>query len=381
MRFALLKTKNNAGLIDALGAECDIIDESQKVGTGDLKFGESLLEEIHAIAERNVTRRKIRFPTLFNSAMVAALYRTIYRRRAIAKYRAIHALLKRDTDRCVLVFNGYLAPNALLDLAARELNLKRLFLENGFFPKTMQCDPRGINALSSLPREASFYDRLNKNDAGANWPTEFAVRQSKLKDGATADAPDNLPANFVFVPFQVPSDMQILALSPWIRDMEHLHAEVVALAAAFPDRQFVIKEHPSFPISIQSKVSKHKQILFRNGDTTRDLIERSDAVLTVNSTVGLEALASGKKVVTLGEAHYAIDGLVLRAGDRQALHDAFSSMDAWRPNNERREKFVRFAYNQFLLPLERTAPGDNALKLLKDRAHGNDSYMLLIGQK
>ncbi len=381
MRFVLLKTKNNAGLIGALGADCDIVDETQKTSSRSPRPDMRALDEIHTIAERNVTRRKIRFPSLFNFAFAAGLYRAFYRRRAVAKYQAIHAALKQDTARCVLVFNGYLAPNALLDLAARELEMKRLYLENGFFPKTMQCDPNGINALSSLPREASFYDRLSKRETGANWPTEFAVRQSKLKDGATAGSPDNLPSNFIFVPFQVPSDMQILALSPWIKDMRHLYAEVDALASAFPDRHFVIKEHPSFPLSIQDNVASHKQILFRNGDTTRDLIERSDAVLTVNSTVGLEALASGKKVITLGEAHYAIDGLVLRAGDRQALHDAFSSLNAWQPDIERREKFVRFAYNRFLLPLERTDPGDNASELLNDRAQGTDSYMQLIGRK
>jgi len=379
MRFALLDTKNNAGLIGALGPHCDVIDENKTSANYDANISAELRDKIFAIAERNVTRRKIRFPALFNFTLIAAAYRAVFRRRAIKKFRCFFASLAENTDRVVLVFNGYLAPNALLDLAAQELGLQTLYLENGFFPKTMQCDPKGINALSSLPSAASFYDALSAKETGSEWPSELVVRRSKLDDGDANSSPSDLPSAFIFVPFQVPSDMQILALSPWIKDMVHLHREIVALAAAFPDKHFVIKEHPSFPLSIQSRVEPHAQIHFRNSHVTRDLIERSEAVLTVNSTVGLEALTLNKKIVTLGDAHYAIDGIALTANNRTELHAAMGQLNDWQPNEQRRGRFIRFAFNRFLLPLERTSPGPETFDLLTNRANGVDIYSKKIG--
>jgi capsular polysaccharide export protein len=135
--------------------------------------------------------------------------------------------MERDRDRVALVFNGFLAPNATVELVARRLGMHRLFMENGFFPGTVQADVRGINGLSSLPREPDFYDTLSADDLGDAWPAVFEVREPKL---GRDNSEDSLPEDFIFVPFQVPSDMQILALSPWIKDMHHLHKEIARLA-------------------------------------------------------------------------------------------------------------------------------------------------------
>ncbi|QKV18814.1 nitrogen fixation protein FixF [Oricola thermophila] len=376
MRFAAIPTGNTRPLIDALGPACDAVEAASGSMSGDI--APDLAARLDAIAERNVTRRRIRFPRLFANPLVAGAYRAIYRRRARRIYGAFHRALAADTSRTVLVFNGYLAPNALLALAAEQLSMKRLFLENGFYPGTMQADPEGINALSTLPRAAAFYDGLPEDVPGDGWPEDFEVRKSKLKDGTAAA--DELPNNYVFVPFQVPSDMQILALSPWIDSMVKLHGEIAALADAFPERRFVIKEHPSFPLSIQQVVPRHSRIMFANGGNTRRLIEGAEAVITVNSTVGLEALTLGRKVITLGEAHYNIDGLVLHAGSRAELHEAFARLDAWQPDEDRRRRFIRFVFNRFLLPFGRTAPGDKALAILTERATGRDAYSRALAE-
>jgi len=376
-RFAAISTGNTKPLLDALGPACDGIEASWPAIAGEMarppEIAAAVAETLDEIAERNVTRRRIRFPKLFANPAVAGLYRAIYRARARLAYRHLHRALAADTSRVVLVFNGYLAPNAVLALAAGELSMKRLFLENGFYPGTMQADPQGINALSTLPRDPAFYDELSEKALGDGWPGDFEIRRSKLKDG-NAPAAGGLPEAYVFVPFQVPSDMQILALSPWIGSMLQLHAEIAALADAFPGCHFVIKEHPSFPLSIQDVVKPDSQIRFANSANTRTLIEGADAVITVNSTVGLEALTLGRNVITLGDAHYAIDGLVLRADNRAALHEAFATLDGWQPDEARRRRFIRFVYNRFLVPMARTDPGKQALTLLSDRAAGQDAY-------
>ncbi|MEO0543327.1 MAG: nitrogen fixation protein FixF [Pseudomonadota bacterium] len=369
-RFAVINTDNTAPLIAALGNACDALTTS---GTKDEKVDASLAH----IAERNATRRAIRYPWLFGNTVVKAIYTSIYGRKIRRQYAALYEQLAIDTSRTALVFNGFLAPNALVDHAAQALGMKRLYLENGFFPGTLQADRAGINGLSTLPRNPAFYDALSDAEAGADWPEDFEVRKSKLQ----AKGPNRtLPDRFIFVPFQVPSDMQILALSPWIQNMEALHNEVRDLAAAFPEKHFVIKEHPSFPRSVQDHVIKMPNIHFANHAVTRELLEACDGVITVNSTVGLEALVLGKKLITLGNAHYAINGLVCQADNSSDLHQAFSGLDSWEPNIKRRERFIRFVYNRFLIPGDRKAPCANTITALKARTANNDVYSKLISE-
>ncbi|MEN0000213.1 MAG: nitrogen fixation protein FixF [Pseudomonadota bacterium] len=368
-RFAAITTQNTNPLIAALGSDCDILDPG-------LRVSGVAHDDLALIAARNAKRRQIRYPQIFGNPIVERVYKNNYARKLKRQYAALHRQLSADTTRTVIIFNGFLAPNAVADVAARDLGMRRLYVENGYFPGTLQADPQGINGLSSLPRSPDFYDGLAAEELGDDWPDTFEIRTSKLRDDGGRTA---LPKSFVFVPFQVPSDMQILALSPWIRDMEHLFAQIRALALSHKDQHFVIKEHPSFPRSIQRKVDRPPNVHFANHAVTRDLLEACDAVITVNSTVGLEALVLGKKVITLGEAHYAIDGLVLRAEDEQALTEAFSRLAQWKAHKQRREKFIRFVHNRFLIPGDRRQPTAGTISALQGRATGIDAYSKILG--
>lgn len=375
-RFAMLDTKNNAGIIKSLGTNCHIVAVTGRPTF--TKIDSRTRSLLFEIVERNVRRRKIRFPSLFNFAPVFYSYQAISRLKSLFIYQHFYRALSASNADTVLIFNGYLAPNAIFDLVSQSLNIPVIYIENGFFPNTLQADRKGINALSTLPRDAAFYDALNDDDTGQNWPADLVERSSKLKEDTSKNENDKLPKSYIFVPFQVPSDMQILALSPWIADMKHLYNEVLGLAKKFEDLHFVIKEHPSFPLSIQGSVEKHPRIHFRNHRITRELIEGSDAVLTVNSTVGLEALTLGKKVITLGNAHYAIDGLALKVGNREELCDAIKKLPEWTPDNKRREKFIRFVFNRFLLSTSVKSPKENIAELLAARVEATDEYSKLI---
>ena len=118
----------------------------------------------------------------------------------------------------------------------------------------------------------------------------------------------------------------------------------------------------------------HSRIHFANSANTRELIDGAEAVITVNSTVGLEALTLDRKVITLGEAHYNIDGLVLHADDRASLHAAFARLGDWQPDDARRRRFIRFVFNSFLIPVSRARPAREAAAILSARAAGSDTY-------
>jgi len=328
---------------------------------------------IEALAMRNLVRRRIRWPAIFRWKAVCRLYLffTILHARLIAA--AFEDALAARPSADVLVHNGFLLPHSLLAAVARRTGRTHCFLEGGFFPGTFQCDTQGINFDGSLPRDAAFYRNVELRPDELALPDSLVTRATKLKDTGSAE----LPEHFVFVPFQVPSDMQILALSPWIRDMRHLYEVVERLAERFADRRFVIKEHPSFPLSIRGTVRQHPRIGFANHESTRLLIERSQAVITVNSTVGLEALLLKKKVITLGNAHYNIEGLVMPAGDDAELAAAFRALDTWEQDPALRETFLAYVHNVFLRHGMLDKPSPAVLDAIKARMERTDRHAQL----
>ncbi len=328
--------------------------------------GGPVLDEL---AERNLKRRQIRFRAVFSNPLVAWIYRKGTRIQCRLIAAAFEARLEEDPQASVVVFNGYLMPDSILAAVATREKRRMVFLEKGFFPATLQCDPHGINHQSSLPRDPDFYRAFDPAELGDK-PTALVKRQSKLKD----DGPAALPGRYVFVPFQVPSDMQILALSPWIRDMRHLYDEIYRLSEAEGQSHFVIKEHPSFPLSIRAEVTPHPRIHFANHHDTQALIEGADAVITVNSTVGLESVLLEKKVITLGLAPYDIEGLVLKAANGAELLTAFRSLDSWSPDADLRERVIRYVQNVFLLQGELKNPDPHLPDMIAARLAGTDRH-------
>ncbi len=325
--------------------------------------------ELNELAERNLRRRQIRFPTFFVNPLIAWVYRKVSRIQCRLLFSAFEVGLEVNPQANVLVYNGYLMPDSVLATAGARHQRPTAFLERGFFPNTVQCDRLGINYLSSLSQDPRFYQTLDPDTLGAK-PTTLVKRQSKLKPGETT----SLPSRYIFVPFQVPSDMQILALSPWIGDMEQFYEVIADLAERDETLEFVIKEHPSFPLSIREKIKAHNRVHFANHHDTQALIEGADAVITINSTVGLEALLLEKRVVTLGLAPYAVPGIVLTATNSAELQTAVVTLQNWQPDEALRDRVLRYVYNVFLLHGELKHPAAALPSLIRARINGCDQH-------
>ncbi|MHA7968539.1 capsular polysaccharide export protein, LipB/KpsS family [Rhizobium sp. CAU 1783] len=350
----LLRRKGPAGLIKLFSATAT-----------DIPLRDSI--------EHNFLRRQIRFPAVFGNPIAAVTYRALMTLRARLSAILIEARLEEHPDATALVFNGFMIPASLLAAGARQRGRSMLVMENGFFPNTSQCDRKGINFGSTLPRDAAFYlwaaDRI-----GGELPQSLTRRDTKQK-GEEAAA---LPGCYIFVPFQVPSDMQILEHSPWIRDMRHFYEVLFELAERYPEREFVIKEHPSFPLTIRDKVKAHPRIHFANHNETRKLIENAEAVITINSTVGMESLVLAKKVIVLGEAPYGIADLVLLAPSMPQLGRALEALDDWNPDERLRGLFLRYVYNVFLIPGKLEEIDPDMMEKVRMRAYGTDLHSRLV---
>jgi capsular polysaccharide export protein len=300
-------------------------------------------DEIISLVAGNVLRKNIRLPALFGNPLISRFYAAIKGAQATLLLDVLtDKLAHQDKDRLVaIIFNGSLFPESILGRATH--GFRRVLVESGFFPNTLQIDAKGVNAANSVPRTKEFYLSGPDFASAGLPPNTVAIRRPKREYPAREMRP-----GYVFVPFQVPSDMQVTVHSPWIRDMYQFYDLVIEQAETFPDDTFVIKEHPSFKLSVVGSRPSHPRIIFANGNPTAQLIMNSRSVMTLNSTVGIEALLSGKQVITLGDACYNIQDLVLHAPDRKQLNKALEMRD-WLPDERLRRQFLGFLWNRYLV--------------------------------
>lgn len=315
-----------------------------------------------ALVQGNVDRKRIRLPAVFGNRVVAAIYRHIKAGQAMILRAALDDTISASNPDVVIVYNGSVYPESVLAEVSR--TRRRIFVEAGFFPKTLQIDPKGLNGANSVPRDPAFYLDTDEDFAADGLPDIVNNRAAKVI-GAGAVA---LEKGYVFVPFQVPSDMQVTQHSPWIRDMEMFLDEMLEAAERNPDDVFVIKEHPSFKRSVKGLRLDHPRVIFANDNVTSELIQNARVVLTLNSTVGIEALLFERPTITLGGACYNIDGLVLHAENAADLDAALTTSKGWSPDARLRSQFLGYLWNRYLVHGSYKEPPDDLQAQIKARS-------------
>ncbi|SNY37263.1 capsular polysaccharide export protein [Pseudooceanicola antarcticus] len=322
--------------------------------------------EARQAVQGNLRRKRIRLPSVFGNPVVGGIYGYVKRVQAALLRRCLDAEIAATDPEVVVIYNGSVFPESVLEAASR--GRRRVFVEAGFFPNSLQLDPKGLNGANSVPRNPDFYLETPEDFAAEGLPAAVNNRASKLPEEEVSLSP-----GYVFVPFQVPSDMQVMAHSPWVRSMEQFLDVVCEAAERNPDDTFVIKEHPSFRHSVRD-LRSHPRVIFANGNVTSELVRDARAVITLNSTVGIEALLMGKQVITLGEACYNIDRLVRHAEGPAALDAALADPD-WKPEEALRYQFLGFLWNRYLVRGSYAdLPGDFAERLAEKSRQGVGTF-------
>lgn len=136
--------------------------------------------------------------------------------------------------------------------------------------------------------------------------------------------------------------------------MQQLFLIIKNISKEFKDLYFIFKEHPS---SIKSYPKLHKQttskIFFANGNTTQELIENAKAIITVNSTVGIEALLFKKRVIILGDAFYKIEDITKWATNKNELINILKDLDNWKIDNNLIENFLKYLHYDYLTDIHK----------------------------
>ena len=277
-------------------------------------------------------------------------------------YLKYYSLIDDRYD-AMLLWNGGKCRQRVAIEIAKLYGIKTIFFENGLLPNRLVLDTKGINAENSVPRDRDFFENYS-NDL--ELPDTLSPRRPKnQKKFETSLEP--LPKEFIFVPFQVDSDTQIITNSRWIQNMREFF-DIIEKLSLVTDYQFIIKEHPSSSRNyddLHERVKGIENLRFANGYATQELIEKSLAVITINSTVGVESLLFQKRVVVLGDAFYRIDGVTKRADNQEMLEEVITNLDSWSFDNVLVEKFLKYLYYDYLIPKEEPLVYSHFYKFIK----------------
>ena len=302
---------------------------------------------------------------LKNRKNASFFYKLMLSLRARLYFARYYAFFAKQKERFFAIWNGYYLADKAMIKAGDFFGKVPIYFENGLLPDTTTVDIQGVNFANSMPRRAAFYKQLEvpaDYDATAKLHTRKPVKN-------TTNQPIKMAKRYIFIPFQVESDTQIIVYGGWINSMRQLFSEVTQLLSELDeDVVLVFKEHPASHDSYEDLYQlKNARIIFANDNSTEELIVNAEAIVTVNSTVGIEALLFNKKIITLGQAFSSIDGLVLHATNARALKQQLRKLSHWRPDPGLVRNFIWYLNEQYLVKGSWKAPTPMHFLSLKER--------------
>ena len=304
----------------------------------------------------------LKFPKIF-------IYVFFYIMAYINYFRYYKALSQGYTK--MLLWNGGKFRQLIAIEIAKLKGIHVYYYENGLLPNKVVLDPKGINYNNSVPRDREFYENY-VNDK--ELPQKLVPRVTRHVDKFSSDNKSSLPNEYIFIPFQVDYDTQIIKNSPWVHNMRELF-DVIENLAKNTKCNFILKEHPSSGINypdLHKRAENITNLSFQNGYSTQELIQNSMAVITVNSTVGVESLLFHKKVIVLGNAFYTIDGISKSVRKLDELIEVVQNIEDIDLPEVLIDNFLRYLNYDYLISNDDDICKKFAEYLLKDNSKGDN---------
>jgi hypothetical protein len=205
--------------------------------------------------------------------------------------------------------------------------------------------PRRAPLLLRHVAVRALWDRDNEYLRPGRWlRQQVAERPRALAARLLYRRPVGRP--FVYFPLHVVDDYKIARVVPHCADQASLVEQVAA--ALPPGYDLVVKEHPLSigrnPLGMLARLRRIDNVrLVAPHTSSHHLIDASDAVTVISSTVGLEALLYEKPVMTLGRPFYAGAGVTLDVESFREIRTAVPELLRFRPDRERIARFLHGA--------------------------------------
>lgn len=269
-------------------------------------------------------------------------------------YKALNNINNDTPIDYIFVWGGIRIMDSSAKKWASDKNVKTLFFELANLPNKLFADPYGTNAQSALAYDCSFLRNYSVDEeAYKKWQNEYVKKslkghsvpqskgvlsidikknildlygatfknyckfepildfvklKNKLKGNFSKFKFDNIKLNelkYAFYPMQVSVDAQILVNSK-TNNIKAL--KVASMEAAKRGLKLLVKPHPAERdrehIKEVYKLKEEIGFLFIDGNTI-EIINNSELVITINSTVGLQGMILGKEVICLGNSFYS----------------------------------------------------------------------------
>jgi capsular polysaccharide export protein len=256
-----------------------------------------------------------------------------------------------NPDRLAVAWNGLTGSRMAFMAGARDAGAATLYAELAPFPGRITLDPAGVNAEGSVPQDPAFYADWAGSDpvrTGEGWRAMgegLTARQSRRADVGQGNAalPD---APFLFCPLQVPDDSQVTLFAGWTGGMAGFLAALGQAAKVLPEGWHLrLKEHPSAKVPLGPLIAPLVQtgrVVLDNTTDSFAQLAAARGVVTLNSSMGLQAFFHDKPVVVLGRAFWALPGVAVQVTGQVGLDAAFAAPDALTFDPAARARFMNW---------------------------------------
>lgn len=216
---------------------------------------------------------------------------------------AIKTILKEIKPYFICIWNGYTGYVAnIFRVLASELKIPHAFMERGILRDSLFIDSLGVNGASRLGLQTTEFDINNKKIA------QWALNKFSEKMAPKVIIDNTLLDKFngkriVFFPLQVQLDTNILLYCKY-RTMREAFFEIYNNMND-DNTIFIIRPHPEELNDSFINIPKFDNVLVVRDKDLQYWLLVADIIITINSTVGLEALLMNKPVICLGKSIYS----------------------------------------------------------------------------
>ena len=278
-----------------------------------------------------------------------AMYRQ-YLASAASLAAEFDALIEESTPMALLVFNGIFYPEAVARAVARKRGVPVITHEVGLQPYSAYFSHadatfRDLESVSAPPLTREEDERLSRyltdrrsgnfTMAGIRFWPEMQPLPSDLMEAMEHHARTvSIFTNVVFDTSQVHANVVFSDMFAWLNELKpHIrdHPEALFIIRAHPDEDRAGKASRESVADwyTASELPSISNVAFYGPGALIDsyeLIDRSDAILTYNSSIGLEAAIMGKPVLVAGRARFSASGAVIAPTGRAAYSESLGSL-------------------------------------------------------
>lgn len=233
--------------------------------------------------------------------------------------------------------------------AAKDAGNKTLYFELSPFEGRVTIDPEGVNFTNALPRNPSPYIAWavssDANPLGWHSMRDAITQRKPAAHYVRSDVAPPMVTPFIFVPLQAPGDSQMRLYGGEFKRVDGFVEAILQAARQCPDGwQVRIKEHPTEIPFVKDIIDKAglDNVVLDNTTDTFEQVKQASIVITVNSSVGLQALFFDKPVIACGDCFWAIEGVATTAKTAQDIANLFAKPDDATFDTQTRYAFLNY---------------------------------------